>query len=40
MSIVPVQSINNYKRIKDTLRERFESERTGDQDLFKQQAKV
>jgi hypothetical protein len=40
MSIVPVKSIDDYKRIKDSLRDRFESERTGDQDLFRQQTKV
>src|SRR5271169_3186200 len=40
MSIVPVKSIEDYKRIKETLRERFESDRTGDQDLFRQQTKV
>jgi len=40
MSIVPVKSIEDYKRIKETLRDRFESDRTGDQDLFRQQTKV
>ena len=40
MSLVPVTSIEDYKRIKETLRDRFESDRTGDQDLFRQQTKV
>src|SRR5271156_6661356 len=40
MPIVPVTSIEDYKRIKETLRDRIESDRTGDQDLFRQQTKV
>ena len=40
MSIVPVKSIEDYKRIKETLQDRFESNHTGDQDLFRQQTKV
>ena len=40
MSLVPIKSIENYTKIKETLRNRFESERTGDQDLFVQQTKA
>ena len=40
MPLQPVKDINEYKRIKDTLRERFEAERTGDQDLFREQTKT
>src|SRR5271165_4767913 len=40
MSLVPIKSIEVYTKIKETLRNRFESERTGDQDLFVQQTKV
>src|SRR5271165_6351088 len=40
MSLVHIKSIEVYTKIKETLRNRFESERTGDQDLFVQQTKV
>src|SRR5271157_4904440 len=40
MSLVPINSIEDYSKIKETLRNRFESERTGDQDLFVQQTKA
>lgn len=40
MPLQPVKDMNEYKRIKDTLRERFEAERTGDQDLFREQTKT
>ena len=40
MSIVPVKSIEEYKRIKENLRSRFETEKTGEQDLFIQQTKA
>jgi len=36
----PVKSIDEYKRIKDSLKERFEAERTGDQYLFTEQTKI
>jgi hypothetical protein len=36
----PVKNINEYKRIKDALKERFDSERTGDQSLFREQSKI
>src|SRR5271165_1270062 len=35
----PVNDIAEYKRVKDALRDRFENERTGDQDLFRSQTK-
>src|SRR5579863_2647519 len=36
----PVKDIGEYKRLKETLKDRFENERTGDQDLFREQAKI
>jgi hypothetical protein len=36
----PIKDISEYKRVKDTLRDRFENERTGDQDLFREQTKI
>ena len=36
----PVKDISEYKRLKETLRDRFENERMGDQDLFIEQAKI
>jgi hypothetical protein len=36
----PVKNLNEYKRIKEALRERFETERTGDQNLFREQSKI
>ena len=38
--IVPVKNLSEYKRVKEALRNRFESERTGDQDLFREQTKI
>lgn len=40
MTIVPIKSLDEYKRVKESLRDRFESERSGDQDLFEQQTKI
>ena len=39
MTLLPVKDINEFKRVKNQLKERFEAEKTGDQDLFKQQSK-
>jgi hypothetical protein len=36
----PVKNIDEYKRIKETLKNRFESERTGEQSLFIEQSKI
>src|SRR5271170_6325074 len=36
----PVKDISEYKRLKNALRNRFENERTGDQDLFREQTKI
>ena len=36
----PVRDIGEYKRVKEALRDRFENERTGDQDLFREQTKI
>ncbi len=40
MTLQPVKDINEYKRIKESLRGRFEAERTGDEDLFREQTKI
>src|SRR5277367_555905 len=40
MPLQPVKDINEYKRVKEALRDRFEAERTGDQDLFREQSKI
>jgi hypothetical protein len=36
----PVKDIGEYKRLKESLKDRFENERTGDQDLFREQTKI
>ena len=36
----PVKNMDEYKRIKQSLRERFEADRTGDQHLFIEQTKL
>ena len=36
----PVRDIGEYKRVKESLKDRFGSERTGDQDLFREQTKI
>ena len=40
MTLQPVKDISEYKRLKETLKDRFENERTGDQDLFREQTKI
>ena len=40
MTLQPVKDLSEYKRIKEALRDRFEAERTGDQDLFREQSKI
>src|SRR5271163_3807763 len=40
MPLQPVKDIAEYKRVKEALRDRFEAERTGDQDLFREQSKI
>src|SRR5271169_1368449 len=40
MPLLPIKDMNEYKRLKETLRDRFEAERTGDQDLFREQTKI
>ena len=40
MPLHPVKDISEYKRVKDALKDRFENERTGDQDLFREQTKI
>src|SRR5271169_3159257 len=36
----PVNDTAEYKRVKKVLTDRFENERTGDQDLFREQTKI
>jgi hypothetical protein len=36
----PIKNIKEYKRIKESLRDRFDTERTGDQYLFREQSKI
>src|SRR5208282_6598444 len=36
----PINDIGEYKRVKKVLTDRYESERTGDQDLFREQTKI
>ena len=40
MALLPVKDITEYKRVKEALRYRFEQERTGDQDLFREHSKI
>ena len=40
MTLQPVKDVSEYKRLKNALRDRFENERTGDQDLFREQTKI
>jgi hypothetical protein len=40
MALLPVKDITEYKRVKEALRYRFEQERTGDQDLFRERSKI
>ena len=39
MTLQPIKDVSEYKRLKLTLRDRFESERTGDQSLLEEQTK-
>ena len=39
MTLQPIKDVSEYKRLKLTLRDRFESEKTGDQTLFEEQTK-
>ena len=39
MTLQPIKDVSEYKRLKQTLRDRFESEKTGDQTLFEEQTK-
>src|SRR5271169_4582838 len=40
MPLLPIKDMNEYKRLKETLRDRFEAEQTGDQDLVREQTKI
>ena len=37
MTLQPTKDVSEYKRLKQTLRDRFDNERTGDQNLFEEQ---
>ena len=39
MTLQPIKDVSEYKRLKLTLRNRFESEKTGDQSLLEEQTK-
>ena len=39
MTLQPIKDVSEYKRLKQTLRDRFDNERTGDQNLFEEQTK-
>ena len=39
MTLQPIKDVAEYKRLKQTLRDRFESEKTGDQTLLEEQTK-
>ena len=39
MTRQPIKDVSEYKRLKQTLRDRFEFDRTGDQTLFEEQTK-
>ena len=40
MSLQPIRDSKEYSRIKESLRSRFEAEKTGDQQLFEDQTKI
>ena len=39
MTLQPIKDVSEYKRLKLTLRDRFKSEKTGDQTLLEEQTK-
>ena len=39
MTLQPIKDVSEYKRLKQTLRDRFESDKTGDQTLLEEQTK-
>ena len=39
MTLQPIKDVSEYKRSKRTLRDRFESKKTGDQSLLEEQTK-
>ena len=39
ITLQPIKDVSGYKRLKQSLRDRFESEKTGDQTLFEEQSK-
>ena len=36
----PISNIDDYKRVKDELKTRFETERSGEQSVFREQSKM
>ena len=39
MTLQPIKDVSEYKRVKQSLRNRFESEKTDDQSLFEEETK-
>ena len=39
MTLQPIKDVSEYRRLKQTLRDSFDNERTGDQNLFEEQTK-
>jgi hypothetical protein len=40
MTLQPIRDLREYKRLKESLKTRFETDRTGDQELFTEQTKI
>ena len=40
MTLLPVRSIKEYARLKESLRDRFEMEKTGEQGVFEEQKRL
>ena len=40
MPLIPIKDLKEYQQLKDSLKERFKTERTGEQDLFREQSKI
>ena len=40
MTLQPIRDVQEYKRLKESLKARFESDRTGEQELFTEQTKI
>src|SRR5882757_3787284 len=40
MPLIPIKDLKEYQQLKDSLKERFKTERTGEQDLFREESKI